>query len=84
MEMVHDFRDIPAWVAEGYILSLAGSLRESPGFSGPGWQITIAELPAVDVGSLRFRRIRLTVSGDHDVVEQVWAELGPKFYRGGA
>ncbi len=84
MEMVHDFRDIPPWVAEGYILSLTGSSPESQGFSGPGWRITIAELPDVEVGSLRFRQIRLTVSGEHDVVERVWEELGPKFYRGGA
>ncbi|NBB90868.1 MAG: DUF1952 domain-containing protein [Spirochaetes bacterium] len=84
MELVHEFRDISPWVAEGYILSLAGSTREQQGFSGPGWRIAITELPTVDVGSLRFRRIRLTVSGDHDVVEQVWTELGPMFYRGGA
>ncbi len=84
MEMVREFRDISRWVAEGYILSLAGSVRESVGFSGPGWHIRIAELPTVDVGSLRFRRISLTVSGERDVVERVWAELEPKFYRGGA
>jgi hypothetical protein len=84
MEMVHEFRDISPWVAEGYILSLPGSVRESKGFSGPGWRISIEELPDVDVGSLRFRQIRLTLSGAHDVVEQVWEQLGPNFYRGGA
>lgn len=84
MEMVHNFRDISRWVAESYVQSLEGSERGSGGFSGPGWHISIEELPAVEVGSLRFRQIRLTVSGDNDVVERVWAELGPKFYRGGA
>ncbi|MFP4374476.1 MAG: hypothetical protein ACLFPO_09095 [Spirochaetaceae bacterium] len=84
MKIVKEFRDISRWVAEGYVRSLEGSVSEPHGFSGPGWHIAIEERPAVNVGSLHFRRLALTVSGERDVIERVWAELGPKFYRGGA
>lgn len=84
MEAVREFRDIPRWVAESYILELQGSTQTDAGFNGPDWEITIDELSPVPVGFLSFRRIRIAVRGAPERVHAIWRELAPKFYRGGA
>jgi hypothetical protein len=84
MEIVREFRDIAPRVAERYLSELPGSTDGEKGFSGPGWEAEIEELPDVPVGFLTFRRIRLTVRGEEDAVHGAWKILEPKFYRGGA
>jgi hypothetical protein len=84
MEIVREYRDVPRWVAEGYIRELPGVTEQEDGFVGAGWTARIDDLRGVQLGGLRFRRIRLTLRGRRQLVQEVWRELGPKFYRGGA
>jgi hypothetical protein len=79
-----EFRDIPRWVAEGYLASLPASRAGASGFEGEGWNAEIEELEQQAVGSIVFNRIRIRVSGDKRAVERVWEQLAPLLYRGGA
>ena len=84
MTVAREFRDIPRWVAEGYVASLPGSRGVVSGFEGEAWSVEIEDLPRETVGSIVFTRIRIRVSGTKDAVEWVWDQLAPLFYRGGA
>jgi hypothetical protein len=84
MEIVREYRDIPRWVAEGYVRELPAVTEREDGFLGPGWTVRLEDLSDMALGGLRFRRIRLTLRGRRQAVQRVWRELEPKFYRGGA
>lgn len=82
--MTKIFRDITYRVAGSYVAALPDARPNGDGYVGDGWEAQLRELPPVQVGSLEFRQVQLTLEGTPERVEEVWEQLSPKFLRGGA
>ncbi|MFP4330287.1 MAG: hypothetical protein ACOC45_03755 [Alkalispirochaetaceae bacterium] len=83
-ELVRELRDLTMERTKAEIATLPGARKVGESFTGPDWTAEVDELPLVEVGSMTFRRLRLTLRGEKEAVTSAWHELWLKFLRGGA
>lgn len=82
-EFTLEMRAMPIWLLETYFSNVGGEKQADGSLQGAGWQATISQMEDFQVGSLRVGQVRLTVTGEEEVLAALWNELEPKLMRAG-
>lgn len=84
MELRKELRDITLSRLQEYVSVIEDASPEDNGFHGDDWELELTELPPVDLGHIRARRVLFVLRGDEEAVRRVWDALQYKLLRGGA
>ncbi len=74
---------IPLWVMEDYLRRVGAMPSGDEWLHPEGWKARLEQAEDYQIGSLRVGRIRLTLYGSEQALEQAQQALAPYLLRGG-
>lgn len=86
MSMIHqarELRGIPIWLLKIYLSEIGGQETKPNMIQGLGWQISLTQLEDFKIGSIQVGQVRLAVTAESSVIDELNLALDKKLMRAG-